>query len=179
MQKRFVSIITCVLLWSYTHCYGVLTLHNFNEGALFVEPSVTENSVVFFIPPSQNIQFVNILESTSNETINLPVTPTPTLPLFTGNIFNYPNPFSMRTGTRIGYQLNQEATIELRIYSLSGHLYFQKIFPPTEEGGKAKYNHITIDTSTLNGTWLNPGIYIYTILNNGKVLAKNKMVVTP
>jgi hypothetical protein len=160
-------------------CFGELTLLTFSEGSVFISPS--SNSEIIFSPPSKNIEFVASLQSTENEgvTENETINQTSNLPLFTGKLLNFPNPFSMRTGTRIGYQLNQAASIELRIYSIAGYLFFQKTFSPTEEGGINKYNRITIDSSTLNGAWLSPGVYIYVILGNGKVLAKNKMVVTP
>ncbi len=154
-------------------CFADLTLQSFVEGNLFAPP--TANLEIRFTPPSQNMAFVASLQSTDNETVD----EAPIIPLFTGKILNFPNPFSMKTGTQIGYQLNHPTTIELRIYSISGYLFFQKIYLSTEEGGMAKYNHITIDASTLSGAWLSPGVYIYAILSEGKVLAKNKMVVTP
>jgi hypothetical protein len=168
----YMSILICVGCGSC--CVADLSLLNVAEGNLYL--SLNSNSPIIFLPPSQNIAFVASLESTDNETIEQE---TSDEPLFTGKLLNFPNPFSMRTGTRIGYQLNQASTIELRIYSMAGYLFFQKTFSPTEEGGMHKYNYITIDSSTLNGAWLSPGVYIYAILGNGKVLAKNKMVVTP
>lgn len=108
------------------------------------------NSTITFLAPTQDTLFLDEVIISRNEITNAQI-----IPLggskFTGSLLNYPNPFSMRTGTRIGYQLTGPMDIELRIFTQTGYQVYKTIFLSTEEGGLGKYNHITINTATLGG----------------------------
>lgn len=102
--------------------------------------------------------------------------------VFVGPLLNYPNPFSFsRDTTVIGYRLSGNMDIELRIYSMTGQLIVQKKYyvldqdPETRSG----YCTISVDDNLLEGRTLSPGIYFYVLINNGDVLAKEKMAVLP
>ena len=100
-------------------------------------------------------------------------------PAMIGSPLNYPNPFRMSEGTNIGYMLNSNMDVEIRIYSMSGYLITQKMLTAgADEGAKAGYNRIPIDF-LLEGTRLPAGIYFYLILYKGDVIGKEKLAVWP
>ncbi len=127
-----------------------------------------------FIAPTSNTVFE--ITATNNNTYVL--VPLSTGPAFTGSLLNYPNPFSISSGTQIGYELTGDMDIELRIYSLTGYQVFSQLYFSGQEGATGHYNKVSINMSTL-GRALPPGVYIYAIFNKGRLLAKNKMVVKP
>lgn len=96
-------------------------------------------------------------------------------------ILNYPNPFSLSKDrvTSIGYALSRRATVRIQIFSLQGYLVYTLDIPKSAVGGRAGYNRVEINPQLLNGAVLTPGVYLYVLMGEGKVLSKNKMVVTP
>ena len=96
-----------------------------------------------------------------------------------GPLVNYPNPFSYSNGqTSIGYRLTTEAYLTLKIYTLGGQQIYTKEITPADYGA-ARYNKIPFSRSVLGGESLPPGVYLYVLLHEGKLLAKNRMVVLP
>lgn len=96
-----------------------------------------------------------------------------------GGLYNYPNPFSFSKGqTEIGYRLSKEADLTLEIYNLTG----QKVYTldiSRSDYGQARYNKIPFSKASLKGEWLAPGAYLFVLIHNGKVIAKNRMVIVP
>ncbi len=97
----------------------------------------------------------------------------------TGLALVYPNPFHFSSGTTLGYDLSDDAEIEVQLYDMAGNQIGRFIRSATLEGGRAGLNHLPINRDTLNGYELSSGVYLYFILNNGKVLAKGRMAVVP
>ena len=120
----------------------------------------------------------NLILNTTDLTLSASVTQNIALKVM-GKLLNYPNPFSISKGqTEIGYRLTTEAYLTLNIYSLSGHLVYSQAITPSDYGA-AQYNKIPISKTVLSGSWLTPGVYIYVLVHEGKVLAKNRMVIVP
>ncbi|MGE4169662.1 MAG: hypothetical protein AB7F28_02970 [Candidatus Margulisiibacteriota bacterium] len=99
-------------------------------------------------------------------------------PELLGKPLNYPNPFSWDTGTRIGYLLSTDMTVELRIYDPFGSELHRRTLIAGTEGGKAGYNRVPVYRSDFTDT-LPAGIYFYVLLYNNAVLGKNKFAVKP
>lgn len=96
-----------------------------------------------------------------------------------GPLLIYPNPFRFADGAHIGYRLGDNMDITLQIYSFSGYLIASKTFlAGQEEGALSNYNHVPINSISL-GLTLPAGVYLYLLLSEGKVIAKDKMVVLP
>jgi len=180
--KRF-SVIFVFLLSNISALYADLSLDTFYIGSFFQPDEGAQElsfnapefdmSLVSTLPVSVNSDVSFVVDHSvllSDESVDSDV---PT------KLLNFPNPFSFRTGTEIGYQLNSAMDVQLRIYSLSGYLVFEKSFLSTQEGGLAKYNRITVSQATCDGTWFSPGVYIYMLIHEGRVLARNRMVVMP
>ena len=97
-----------------------------------------------------------------------------------GALLNYPNPFSYsRNETHIGYRLTKAADVTLSIYSLTGYKIYSALLEKETEGGSGRYNRVLINQFVLGGTYLAPGVYLYLITHDGKLLGKNRMVVIP
>jgi hypothetical protein len=101
-------------------------------------------------------------------------------PELVGSPLNYPNPFSLAAGSKIGYMLTAPMDIEIKIYSINGYLMASKqLYAITlDEGAHAGYNRVEI-LDILEGETLPAGIYLYLLIHNGKVIGKEKMAVLP
>lgn len=92
---------------------------------------------------------------------------------------NYPNPFSMRSGTHIGYNMSEEGRVEILVYNALGRLVYTKICEKGMEGGKANYNKVPINLKIDGLEKLSSGALFYLIVHQGEVLAKGKMAMVP
>jgi hypothetical protein len=114
-----------------------------------------------------------------NETITSSVEPL----RMVGNLLNFPNPFQLKNGTTIRYQLNQDAAIEIRIYDQFANEILRETYAFGTNGGKGNLlnftNSIELKRESFNTPNVPAGIYFYTILNEGKVLGKGKMAIVP
>ncbi len=101
--------------------------------------------------------------------------------IYTSNVYNYPNPFQLKSGTLIGYTLSKDMAIQLRIYNMFGHLIYQEDYNEGENGGKGtpSYNKIEFSNDTVYGRNLSSGAYFYVLIYNGSVIGKGKMAVIP
>ncbi|MGE4170219.1 MAG: hypothetical protein AB7F28_05815 [Candidatus Margulisiibacteriota bacterium] len=164
-------------LYGATPLQAAIALDQFGFG--WVGQTVTVGSTIQYLPPTSESTFVVDSTATTNQlAFNEEALPTEDAK-FTGRLLNYPNPFSFRAGTQVGYQLTGPMTIELKIFTITGYLVAQKTYMPSEEGGLGKYNIVSINQDTLGGQWLAPGVYIYALFSEGRVVAKNRMVVMP
>ena len=81
---------------------------------------------------------------------------------------NYPNPFHPdETPTTISYKLQDNASVRMRIYTLSGGLVLDKQFATGDEGGQAGDNFVSWDGRNGNGEPVASGGYILFIEAEG------------
>jgi hypothetical protein len=99
-------------------------------------------------------------------------------PLLSGPALNYPNPFRRSQTTTVGYRLNRDADIEFRLYTSQGYEIYRTSFAAGSPGGTVGFNQIPI-SSTLFGQNLDVGVYMFVLINEGSIVAKNKMAVLP
>jgi hypothetical protein len=85
-----------------------------------------------------------------------------------GTVTNYPNPFHPgESPTTIAYKLADNASVELRIYSLSGVLVYERSFALGMPGGLAGLNEVTWDGRNGRGDVVGSGAYILAINAEG------------
>lgn len=85
-----------------------------------------------------------------------------------GTITNYPNPFHPgESPTTIAYKLDDNATVSMRIYTLSGRLVLEKTFNTGGPGGAAGLNEIEWDGKNGQGELVASGGYIVLVQAEG------------
>jgi len=85
-----------------------------------------------------------------------------------GYLTNYPNPFHPgEQPTTIAYKLSDNATVKMRIYTLTGGLVFEKQFSPGTPGGTVGLNEYQWDGRNGDGTVVASGGYIVYIQADG------------
>jgi flagellar hook assembly protein FlgD len=81
-----------------------------------------------------------------------------------GYITNYPNPFHPgEAPTTIAYKLDDNATVTLKIYTITGGLVFEKSFPAGQPGGRTGLNEFVWDGKNGKGTTVASGGYVVDI----------------
>jgi predicted RNA-binding protein with TRAM domain len=81
-----------------------------------------------------------------------------------GYLTNYPNPFHPgETPTTIAYKLDDNATVTLKIFTLTGGLVFEKSFTPGTPGGSAGLNEFAWDGKNGKGDTVASGGYVLRI----------------
>jgi hypothetical protein len=85
-----------------------------------------------------------------------------------GHVTNYPNPFHPDEGpTEIAYVLKDNASVRMRIYTLSGGLVLDRDFVQGEQGGAAGRNAVPWDGRNGDGELVASGGYIVFIEAQG------------
>ena len=85
-----------------------------------------------------------------------------------GALTNYPNPFHPdETPTTIAYVLQDNASVRMRIYTLSGGLVLNKQFIAGDQGGSTGLNEVPWDGRNGNGEPVASGGYILFIEAEG------------
>lgn len=85
-----------------------------------------------------------------------------------GYVTNYPNPFHPgETPTTIAYKLDDNATVSIRIFTLTGGLVFEKTFQPGSQGGSAGLNEFAWDGRNGAGQLVATGGYVLRVQANG------------
>jgi len=85
-----------------------------------------------------------------------------------GHITNYPNPFHPgEAPTTIAYVLDDNATVSLKIYTLSGALVLERSFPPSGPGGSVGLNEFVWDGRNGAGDVVASGGYIAVVNAEG------------
>jgi len=90
-----------------------------------------------------------------------------------GTITNYPNPFHPgEAPTTIAYKLAENARVTLRLFSLTGMLVLNKVYPSGSAGGLAGLNEITWDGRNGEGKAVSSGGYIAVVeaVHNGETI---------
>jgi flagellar hook assembly protein FlgD len=78
-----------------------------------------------------------------------------------GYLSNYPNPFHPdEAPTTIAYKLDDNATVTLKIFTLTGGLVYQKSFTPGSQGGSAGLNTVLWDGKNGKGDIVASGGYV-------------------
>lgn len=78
-----------------------------------------------------------------------------------GHVTNYPNPFHPPVqGTTLAWKLDDNATVRLRIFTLSGDLVFERSFPSGGTGGVAGLNEWVWDGRNGAGRTVSSGGYL-------------------
>jgi len=81
-----------------------------------------------------------------------------------GYLTNYPNPFHPgEAPTTIAYKLDDNATVTLKIFTITGGLVWQKSFTPGSEGGSAGLNTVIWDGKNGKGEIVASGGYVLRI----------------
>jgi hypothetical protein len=85
-----------------------------------------------------------------------------------GSITNYPNPFHPgESPTTIAYKLSDNASVKLRIYTMTGGLVFEERFEPMTLGGSVGLNTITWDGKNGDNQTVASGGYIVEVHAEG------------
>jgi hypothetical protein len=93
-----------------------------------------------------------------------------------GYLTNYPNPFHPgESPTTIAYKLDDNATVTLKIYTLTGGLVWEKSFTPGSQGGSAGLNTVLWDGKNGKGDIVASGGYVLHIEAAGKGETLNSM----
>jgi hypothetical protein len=86
-----------------------------------------------------------------------------------GTVTNYPNPFHPgEAPTTIAYKLDDNATVTLKIFTLTGGLVYEKSFTPGSPGGSAGLNEVAWDGRNGKGDVVASGGYVLRIEAAGK-----------
>jgi hypothetical protein len=81
-----------------------------------------------------------------------------------GYLTNYPNPFHPgESPTTIAYKLSDNATVTMKIYTITGGLVFEKSFSPGTPGGAAGLNEFAWDGKNGKGEVVASGGYVLRI----------------
>jgi hypothetical protein len=81
-----------------------------------------------------------------------------------GYVTNYPNPFHPgESPTTIAYKLDDNATVTLKIFTLTGALVFETSFTPGSPGGSAGLNEVAWDGKNGKGDVVASGGYVLRI----------------
>ena len=87
-----------------------------------------------------------------------------------GALTNYPNPFHPdETPTTIAYVLQDNASVRMRIYTLSGGLVLDRQFTAGDQGGSTGLNEVPWDGRNGNGDPVASGGYILFIEAEGGI----------
>lgn len=77
------------------------------------------------------------------------------------NIYNFPNPVTDQTS--FSYQLSENSDVDLKVYSRSGQLIWERSFASGGEGGKSGFTRINWNGQDSGGNALPNGVYFYII----------------
>lgn len=101
-------------------------------------------------------------------------------PAIEGRPLMFPNPLPRNTVGEIGYDLSKDMDVEIKVYSMFGHLVRQLAAYEGEDGGRTgQYNRVEFDGKDASGRDLGAGAYFYLIVHNGDVLGKGKIAILP
>ena len=88
----------------------------------------------------------------------------------------YPNPLSLSSGEgNIGYLLNADMTIELRIYDMLSNIIFQHTYAAGTDGGKKGWNTVPFTLSQFNNIELPVGVCVFLLMYEGNVISRGKI----
>lgn len=83
----------------------------------------------------------------------------------------YPSPFRVTSGTTLGYRINQDALVELRVFDIRGYELFREV-----HNAYLGYNKISYSSAQFN---FPAGVYLFLIFSQGNLLSSGKFAVLP
>lgn len=96
-----------------------------------------------------------------------------------GKALMVPNPARQADEPRLYYELSKNMDIEFRLYDMFARKVFSTTFPSGSDGGKEGANWRKLGLNSFDGLSLPAGVYIFLIINGGKVLSKGKVAIIP
>jgi len=132
------------------------------DGFVYDDGSYTTGSVEFSLADALPGELIITAEAWDNannaarESVTLNITTDEALTLT--NVFNYPNPFKGKT--QFGFEVNKEALVEIKIFTISGELVAMLDPLETFYG----YAHIDWDGRDHYGDQIANGVYLYQIM---------------
>ncbi len=146
------------------------------SGVGITSQSVNDSAVTFVLP---TLDPRMSWDTSEFETAGVVSVVAATSSLINGRPLNHPNPFRLSDGTQIGYWLNADADVELRVYTVTGSEVYRKNFVAgMDDGARAGYNNILINYSTIQ-TSLPSGVYPYILISSGSIVGRGRMVLKP
>lgn len=119
------------------------------------------------------VNFTNVLSGGPTSNVG-------TAPIVTKSPFFYPSPFKLSTGSLLGYELDRDGDVEIRIFNMRADEVFRQFYPSgTVPGGAAGYNKVPFDATILGHNQLPSGPYFFVLMNAGQVIAKGKFLLLP
>jgi len=93
----------------------------------------------------------------------------------------YPSPIRLKTDKKVTFQytLSRDADINLSLVDISARTVKKIMLRAGAEGGSAGVNKVDWDLITDQGTRIDSGIYIFTIVHEGELLGKGKLTALP
>jgi hypothetical protein len=99
------------------------------------------------------------------------------VPRLIGRALPYPNPMNFnKGGGEIGYLLSTDMNMELRVYDMGLNLVYQQKYIGGFEGAHSGYNKVPFNEIVV-GYPLATGVYFYILIYEGKILAREKLVI--
>ena len=75
----------------------------------------------------------------------------------------------------IGYFLNANMTIEVRVYDMLSNIIFQQTYKSGTDGGQKGWNDIDFSLAQMNNIELPVGVCVFVLLYEGNVISKGKI----
>lgn len=90
-----------------------------------------------------------------------------------------PSPFNPAVHEKINFEyiLPEDMSLELFIFDIGGQVVYKKQFASGQQGGKKGLNQVDWNGRSVLDEGIVNGIYVYTLMSNGKMLSKEKFVV--
>ena len=110
-----------------------------------------------------------------------PQASSPNISLQITSLLNYPNPVINTNGTEFGYYLNQNASVQAKVYSLFGKELWRTSITSGSTGGISGYNKLSFNCYGKNGMFLPNDTYIVVLYaDNGteKTIARTLFTVS-
>ena len=174
-----IILILCTLSTTYIHskkldvdAFGINTLNkpkNESNGLLSVD--AVSSSHYGVQSPTAN-SALSIVESSPFAELG----PLEDIPGIKNEALAYPNPISLSSGLgNIGYFLNANMEIEVRIYDMLSNIIFQETYSEGSKGGKKGWNTIPFTLAQFNNIELPVGVCVFILLYEGNVISKGKI----
>lgn len=129
--------------------YSVVDLNQIEESDSISEGTVLSRFGFELYQESTTIRSIGGTEAEGNINILVPeLNNDDSAAAKSSDVFNFPNPFKLKSGTTIGYSLSKDMDIELRAYNIFGHLIYQESFDADSGSSTAG---TTTDTFTFSG----------------------------
>ena len=174
--KLFLLLLILSIGASFEYFYAQTTVSTFKMVSVQSPNSSTATQNLYFLAASMEIQENGSVDGFAIASI---LALDETLPAYF-----YPSPFYLETGSVLGYELAQDMDVEIRIYNLFGNEVFRQSYVAGTQGGLGHsghqfYNKIAFTKESFRGVDMSSGVYLFVLINNGKVIKKGKFAIRP